>query len=916
MLALLAMTLLNGGVSVASAKPLAARPLEPLAEPLGDDEAVHLTLVLRAPDLAGMQALLKAQQDPHHPAFRRFLTPEGFGDRFGADPRRYQQLLDWLAAAGFEVVASPNRLVAEANGSAAAVRRLLGVSLRHVAGRGSGVHAPQAPIAPQVYPAALRGEVVAISGLDTRWLHRRHLRDSYGSLNAGPQDLRRLYNTGPLFSAGFAGGGAHLVVLGNAEPPTDQPNLADIQYFYSHVSNSKAVLVLDPLANSANDFETGGRGELELDVEMESVGAPEAATITLVMPAASEQFMQGTNEIVNNLSFATAVSTSYGNCEKQEVAHSPGEPAAMRQLILQGVLEGQIWTVAAGDNGTDDCIDGLQRAVDFPASIPEMLGIGGTGLQQVVWDAADALSGYELENVWNDARGGAGGGGFSGLFAVPAYQRLAAPPSFFPPGYLPDAGRVVPDFSLIADEYPGVTADDTYPQVLDAVGGTSASSPLAAGFLALVADRLGCRLGDVHPALYALGLAQFDGGAQVFHDITVGNNAADGLTGMTAGIGFDPATGWGTLDVTALAAAFPPCPPVLDGGAAADAGVDGGPLTQGPPYDPCADLACQAPEVCQQLPEGPARCVQQCTGSSGCDAGEACDITGACVPGNADAGVGATCQTPNDCVPGMPCIDALNSFFPAGYCTLRCGAGLPNCPQGSVCEAVSGLGFICLQSCTGSCPRLGYACQPLDATASACLPRCSVSVGCQPGSRCEPDGGTCLIVDAGVADGGPADAGADGGFDGGFDGGRDAGAPDGGAHDAGTDGGVPDGGLVDAGVRDGGLDAGQPDSGHLDAGPPDAGQSMRGGGGCGCTSGASSPDLGLLATVAAALAEWRRRRRVSRRGLQGAATKPDSRWAALPFGGGRAALSGRASHAAQTLPPCDRRSWEIVEQEL
>jgi subtilase family serine protease len=49
-----------------------------------------------------------------------------------------------------------------------------------------------------------------------------------------------------------------------------------------------------------------------------------------------------------------------------------------------------------------------------------------------------------------------------------------------------------------------------------------------------------------NPALYA----------EAFHDITVGNNSFGGITGYTAGTGWDAASGLGTPDAAGLAAAL------------------------------------------------------------------------------------------------------------------------------------------------------------------------------------------------------------------------------------------------------------------------------------------------------------------------------------------------------------------------
>ncbi len=188
-------------------------------------------------------------------------------------------------------------------------------------------------------------------------------------------------------------------------------------------------------------------------------------------------------------------------------------------------------TVAAGDNGsTDGVTDGLQH-VDFPASAPHALGCGGTSLKV---DGTAIAS----ETVWNDGAAlGAGGGGVSDVFPLPDYQASAhIPPSANPGGRV---GRGVPDVCGDADPDTGYTVrvdGQTMP-----IGGTSAVAPLWAGLVALLNEALGHPVGYLQPFLYS---APATAGLR---DIVSGSNGA-----YTAGRGWDPCTGLGSPDGSAL----------------------------------------------------------------------------------------------------------------------------------------------------------------------------------------------------------------------------------------------------------------------------------------------------------------------------------------------------------------------------
>jgi kumamolisin len=130
----------------------------------------------------------------------------------------------------------------------------------------------------------------------------------------------------------------------------------------------------------------------------------------------------------------------------------------------------------------------------------------------------------DRETVWNDgAQGGATGGGFSTVFARPAYQSV----------FGSQTSRGVPDVAGDADPESGYNILVDGQQMV--IGGTSAVAPLWAGLVVLLNQKLNRRLGFVNPTLYTLG--ETNG----FSDITMGNNGA-----YSAGFGWDPTTGLGT----------------------------------------------------------------------------------------------------------------------------------------------------------------------------------------------------------------------------------------------------------------------------------------------------------------------------------------------------------------------------------
>ena len=78
---------------------------------------------------------------------------------------------------------------------------------------------------------------------------------------------------------------------------------------------------------------------------------------------------------------------------------------------------------------------------------------------------------------------------------------------------------------------------------------------VAGGIAALLAQYQGSRGGNLNSQLYLLGVVQYYGGPAIFHDVTAGDNNVPGIASYyQAGPWYDPVTGWGSVDATALVA--------------------------------------------------------------------------------------------------------------------------------------------------------------------------------------------------------------------------------------------------------------------------------------------------------------------------------------------------------------------------
>jgi len=264
------------------------------------------------------------------------------------------------------------------------------------------------------------------------------------------------------------------------------------------------------------------------------------------------------NFILND-GFARVMSTSWGGPEgldKATIKQNNAEDNILTEMVGEG------WTLlaASGDQGaTGACNNGLD--VQYPASDPNVVGVGGTRLTE------NAIAGYEV--AWTGrtsagacaANSGGSTGGFSDYWGVPAYQSGMTYNHGTPFGF-----RAVPDMALDA----AGGEDVYYNGGWMVLGGTSIAAPKLAGFFAqenayllAIGNKCGtgtspcAPIGNANWYLYREGTNP-DSTHIPYYDIVSGCNSNDitqayGLTAWCATTGFDEVTGWGSANMLQLA---------------------------------------------------------------------------------------------------------------------------------------------------------------------------------------------------------------------------------------------------------------------------------------------------------------------------------------------------------------------------
>jgi subtilase family serine protease len=376
---------------------------------------------------------------------------------------------------------------------------------------------------------------------------------TYAPCGYKPPQLRGAYGIDNALKAGYDGRGATVAVVDAYASPTIFADAAtyakrnDVRHplrsYQFSQSQSATYTYVDDGCDAA-----GWYGEETLDVEAVHATAP-AANILYVGATSCQNsdINAAVNTVVDN-DLAQVITNSYG---------SAGEPTSLadvaeeHQTFIQAAAQGISVLFSSGDSG-DEIANLGSRQVDYEASDPFVTAVGGTAL------AVGKNSNYLFEQGWGTGKSKlvdgqwdpttpaylyGGGGGTSQLFRQPNYQKKVVPDSisnYFGQG----AHRAVPDVGMVGDPNTGflVGQSQSFPDRSIRyseyrIGGTSLSSPLFAGVVAVADQVNGDSLGFLNPKIYKLA------GSSAFRDVNHGQAVTDGVVRVDFVNGYDATDG-------------------------------------------------------------------------------------------------------------------------------------------------------------------------------------------------------------------------------------------------------------------------------------------------------------------------------------------------------------------------------------
>ncbi|HVT65575.1 MAG TPA: S53 family peptidase [Mycobacteriales bacterium] len=310
---------------------------------------------------------------------------------------------------------------------------------------------------------------------------------------------------------------------------------------------------------------TDDDGDIEVDLDQEGIltTAPYAHQRPYFAPNDGAGYVDALAQVLDDVlqdsrayhggdPHIVALSSSWGLCELDTGAPSI---TAMEPVLASLLAAGVTIFGSSGDDGIYDQCSASGSHVDYPASSPEVIGVGGTTLAPVNASAPNdgtnwTETGWDCVSITDCSNNGGSGGGISGDAVSPGFDRPTYQNLLQTGLFAKAKQRLVPDISANGDPATGLrifTSDPANGAGTLIVGGTSLAAPVSAALFtnALAAHAVTFGAVDVLPALYTAQAAN-DGS---FRDITTGTNGAAADAGgdpsVAAGPGYDTVSGLG-----------------------------------------------------------------------------------------------------------------------------------------------------------------------------------------------------------------------------------------------------------------------------------------------------------------------------------------------------------------------------------
>ncbi|RQT36230.1 protease pro-enzyme activation domain-containing protein [Burkholderia contaminans] len=513
------------------------------AAPMSATAPVHVALVLKLNDEAGLNRFLQQARTPGSVSFGAVLTSAQIAAQYAPTANQVATVKTYLASKGFtNINVAGNNMIVEADAPAGVISGVFQTTLVPVAmADGTSTHINTAP---ETVPDVIGGLVQGVLGLDTATrLRPNFVRASNAAAaptaNASPTTSAVTVGHNPtdfprIYSVGSAPTAVNTTVGIIAEGDVTQ-SVIDLATFESN--NHLPAVPVSVIHAGLSSGDTSATMEWSLDSQtiVGMSGGLKQLNFYVARSFAWSDMALAINRAVTD-NTARVINMSIGGCENWA-------PTAVIDTLFQlAVAQGQTFSVSSGDSGSV-AYGCSGTSVQYPATSPYVVAVGGTTLY------TNGNGSYAGETAWDSS-----GGGISGIEPIPSWQSNV-------PALKGRAFRGMPDIAFDADPNSGEAVVAGGQLVI--MGGTSLSAPLfAATWARMLSGACATNLGFAAPTLYSAQAKT----PSIFRDITYGSNGA-----YSAGSGWDFVTGWGTPNVSAMYSAI--CVPT--------AAIYGGVINQG-----------------------------------------------------------------------------------------------------------------------------------------------------------------------------------------------------------------------------------------------------------------------------------------------------------------------------------------------
>jgi len=539
-----------------------AYPVQYLVNPvsigaLDASTAMHIVVGLQEQNAGEVQSTLRRMLTAGDPLYGTSYTVEQFVAQFGPTTAQVQAVEKYLTTAGFtDVTAADNRLLIEANGTAAQVQAAFNTSLQQYSANGAMVYVNTTPA--QV-PSSLSGIVVAVLGLNNVALLRSNIHPAQigpqtdPCTTCSPPDLNNESYTPQQYQIAY-----------DAACPADNPD-CPAKGFPTGSATAVGVVAEGDLTQVVKDLRTyeATYGLPQVPVTVVNAGIASSDTSGADEWDLDSQTSTGIAQRVSHLYFYVATSMtdsdialainkavssnqvkafnmSFGECEL--FPYLDGAMLVDDEEFGEAALQGVTPFASSGDQGSACPAEGtngipLSGPPDtaYPASSPYVVSVGGTYL----FTNADYTFDFETAADFS-------GGGPSYFETSPFWQSYTGSGTLpiVPSSEIGDRG--VPDVSMCAGgaEVAICAASIIVDGASELIGGTSLSSPLSMGAWARIESAHKNKLGFAAPLIYQLANGGPTASSPDFNDVLLGGN---GL--YTALPGYDYVTGLGSWDI-------------------------------------------------------------------------------------------------------------------------------------------------------------------------------------------------------------------------------------------------------------------------------------------------------------------------------------------------------------------------------